>query len=242
MLILTSVAAAAGFIDAVAGGGGLLTVPALLWSGMSPLQALATNKAQAVFGSFTAARHFVRRGRIELRRLAPAIGLTFVGSAIGTLCVQRLDSDFLARLVPILLLCFAVYFLLSRRLGQRPAKQRIGEGAFALIIGTGLGFYDGFFGPGTGTFFAAAFILLLGYDLIRATAGTKVLNFTSNFASFLFFAASGQVIWPLGLAMGLAQIAGARLGAHMVVRHGGKLIRPLLFIVSASLSIKLLLD
>lgn len=242
LLLLTAVAATAGCIDAIAGGGGLLTVPALLWSGLSPLQVLATNKAQAVFGTFTASLHFVRRGRIDLRRLAPAIGLTFFGSAIGTLGVQRLDLEFLARLVPILLLCFAAYFLLSPRLGRHPAKQRIGQGAFALLIGTGIGFYDGFFGPGTGTFFAAAFILLLGYDLIRATAGTKVLNFTSNLASFLFFAASGYVIWPLGLAMGLAQIIGARLGAHLVVRHGGKLIRPLLVIVSASLSIKLLLD
>ena len=239
---LTAVAALAGFIDAIAGGGGLLTVPALLWAGLPPIQALATNKAQAVFGSFTAATHFVRRGRVELRLLAPAVALTFAGSAVGTVLVQRLDPEFLRRLVPLLLLGFALYFLLSPRLGRHDATPRIGYWPFAVVVGASVGFYDGFFGPGTGTFFAAGFVLLLGYDLTRATAGTKVLNFTSNFASLLLFAAAGQVLWPLGLAMGLAQMVGARLGAHLVIRHGGRLVRPLLVAVSASLSLKLLLD
>jgi uncharacterized membrane protein YfcA len=241
-LTLSGVAAVAGFIDAIAGGGGLVTVPALLWAGLPPVQALATNKAQAVFGSGTAAMHFVRRGRVDLQALTPAIAFTFLGSAIGTLAVQRLDSEFLSRLVPLLLLGFAAYFLLSPRLGLHDTAQRLGYWPFALSVGTGVGFYDGFFGPGTGTFFAAGFVLLLGYDLTRATAGTKVLNFTSNFASLLFFATAGQVLWPLGLAMGLAQMAGAWLGAHMVIRHGGRLVRPLLVVVSATLSLKLLLD
>ena len=241
MLSLTAVAALAGFVDAIAGGGGLLTVPALLWAGLPPVQALATNKAQAVFGSFTAASHFVRHRRVDLRRLAPAVACTFAGAALGTLAVQRLPTDLLTRLVPALLIGFALYFLLSPRIGDADAEHRISHNLFALLIGTALGFYDGFFGPGTGSFFAAAFVLLLGYNLIRATAGTKVLNFTSNFASLLFFAAAGQVLWPLGLAMGLAQVAGAWLGAHLVIRHGARLVRPLLVAVSLALSLKLLL-
>ncbi|MFM1891337.1 MAG: hypothetical protein RLZ44_414 [Pseudomonadota bacterium] len=241
LLSLSAVAALAGFVDAIAGGGGLLTVPALLWAGLPPLQALGTNKAQAVFGSFTAALHFVRHGRVDLKRLAPAVACTFVGAAVGTLAVQRLPSDLLGRLVPVLLIGFALYFLLSPRIGSADAEHRISHNLFALLIGTGIGFYDGFFGPGTGTFFAAAFVLLLGYNLTRATAGTKVLNFTSNFASLLFFALAGKVLWPLGLAMGLAQVGGAWLGAHMVVRHGAALVRPLLVVVSLALSLRLLL-
>jgi uncharacterized membrane protein YfcA len=239
---LVAVAAVAGFVDAVAGGGGLLALPALLWAGLPPVQALATNKLQGTFGTLTSSSHFVRHGHADLRALAPAIALTFVGAAAGTLLVQRLDSQFLARLVPLLLLGFAGYFLLAPRLRRREPHQRIGLPAFALLIGTGVGFYDGFFGPGTGTFFAAGFVLLLGYDLTRATAGTKILNFTSNVASLLFFAAAGEVVWSIGLAMGLAQVAGATLGARMVVRHGARLIRPLLVAVSVALSLKLLLE
>ncbi len=242
LLSLTALAGLAGFVDAIAGGGGLLTVPALLWAGLPPVQALATNKAQAVFGSFTAALHFVRHGRVDLRRLAPAIACTFVGAAAGALAVQRLHPELLARLVPLLLIGFALYFLFSPRIGIADAEHRISHPLFALLIGTGVGFYDGFFGPGTGTFFAAAFVLLLGYNLTRATAGTKVLNFTSNLAALLLFAAAGQVLWPLGLAMGLAQVAGAWLGAHLVVRHGGRLVRPLLVLVSLALSLQLLLN
>lgn len=242
LLSLSAVAGLAGFVDAIAGGGGLLTVPALLWAGLPPVQALATNKAQAVFGSFTASAHFVRHGRVDLRRLAPAIACTFVGAATGALAVQHLHPELLSRLVPVLLIGFALYFLFSPRIGSADAEHRISHPAFALLIGTGVGFYDGFFGPGTGTFFAAAFVLLLGYNLTRATAGTKVLNFTSNFAALLLFAANGQVLWPLGLAMGLAQIAGAWTGARLVVRHGSRLVRPLLVVVSLALSLKLLLS
>jgi uncharacterized membrane protein YfcA len=242
LLMLVAVAAVAGFVDAVAGGGGLLALPALLWAGLPPIQALATNKLQGSFGTFAAAAHFVRHGHADLRRLAPAIALTFIGAAAGTLMVQRLDSEFLSRLVPLLLLGFAIYFLFSPRLARQDRRRRTGLAAFAVLVGCGVGFYDGFFGPGTGTFFAAGFVLLLGYDLTRATAGTKVLNFTSNLASLLFFAAAGEVLWTVGIAMGLAQTAGAMLGARMVIRHGARLVRPLLVLVSVALSITLLLE
>ncbi len=240
LLMLIAVAGLAGLIDAIAGGGGLLTVPALLWAGLPPVAALATNKAQAVFGSFTAASFFVRRRRVDLRRLSGAIALTFVGAVLGTVAVQHLDPGLLTRLIPILLIAFALYFLFAPNLDRDDRRQRIGHTGFAFSAGFAIGFYDGFFGPGTGTFFASAFVLLLGYNLTRATAGTKVLNFVSNFASLLLFAAAGEVWWSIGLSMGLAQIAGARLGAHLVNIHGARLIRPLLVLVSVVLSIRLL--
>ncbi|MBT8428932.1 MAG: TSUP family transporter [Gammaproteobacteria bacterium] len=240
LLVLVAVAGVAGMIDAIAGGGGLLALPALLWAGLPPVQALATNKLQGTFGTLTSSTHFVRKGEIQLGRLRIPILMTFIGSVSGTLAVQRLGSDLLEEVVPSLLIAFALYFLLSPRIGDQDAHHRISHGLFGLLIGFSVGFYDGFFGPGTGSFFAAAFVMLLGYNLRRATAATKVLNFTSNIASLLFFALAGQVIWQVGLPMGLAQMAGAWAGSHLVIRHGTRLIRPLLVLVSLAISLKLL--
>ena len=242
LLTLVAVAGMAGLIDAIAGGGGLLALPALLWAGLPPVQALATNKLQGSFGTLTASFNFVRRGEIDVARLRIPILLTFMGSASGTLAVQRLGSTLLDQIVPSLLIAFALYFLFSPRIGDQDAQHRIGHGLFGLLIGFSVGFYDGFFGPGTGSFFAAAFVLLLGYNLRRATAGTKILNFTSNIASLIFFALAGEVIWQVGLPMGLAQMVGAWIGSHLVIRHGTRLIRPLLVIVSLAISLRLLLS
>lgn len=242
LLILIAIAGVAGMIDAIAGGGGLLALPALLWAGLPPVQALATNKLQGSFGTLTASYNFVRRGEIDLARLRIPVLLTFLGSACGTIAVRHLGSELLDRLVPTLLIAFALYFLFSPRIGDQDAQHRIGHGMFGLLIGFTVGFYDGFFGPGTGSFFAAAFVLLLGYNLRRATAGTKVLNFTSNIASLIFFALAGEVIWQVGLPMGLAQMAGAWVGSHLVMRHGARLIRPVLVAVSLAISVKLLLS
>jgi uncharacterized protein len=240
LLLLIAVAALAGLIDAIAGGGGLLALPALLWAGLPPVQALATNKLQGSFGTFAASWNFLRRGEIGLKPLRIPILMTFFGSASGTLAVQQLGSELLGQLVPILLVAFALYFLLSPRVGDTDAQHRIGHGLFGLGVGFGVGFYDGFFGPGTGSFFAVAFVLLLGYNLRRATAGTKVLNFTSNIASLIFFALAGQVVWQVGLPMGVAQMAGAWVGSHLVIRHGTRLVRPVLVVVSLAISLRLL--
>jgi len=240
LALLVAVAALAGMIDAIAGGGGLLALPAILWAGLPPVQALATNKLQGTFGTMTSSYRFIRNGEIDLARLRIPIIMTFVGSASGTLAVQRIGSEMLEQIVPALLIGFALYFLFSPRIGDQDAHHRISHGLFGLLIGFSIGFYDGFFGPGTGSFFAAAFVLLLGYNLRRATAGTKVLNFTSNVASLIFFALAGQVVWQIGLPMGIAQMAGAWVGSHLVIRHGSALIRPLLVIVSLAISAKLL--
>lgn len=242
LALLVCVAALAGLVDAIAGGGGLLVLPVLLWAGLPPVQALATNKLQGSFGTFTASWHFVSRGHVDLARLWPAIALTFIGSGLGTLSVQYLDPEFLASLMPILLMAFALYFLFAPDLDKSQRRRRIGLGLFAILVGGGIGFYDGFFGPGTGTFFAAAFVLLLGMDLRQATTGTKVLNLTSNLAALLFFSLGGHVVWTVGLIMGLAQAAGAWVGSHLVVRHGARVIRPLLVIVSLAISVKLLIS
>jgi len=241
LILLISAAGLAGFVDAIAGGGGLIALPALLWAGIPPLQALATNKLQGSFGTATATFNFARKGYLNWRMLWPAVVTTLLGAATGTLMVQVLPSDLLDRIIPFLLALFALYFLFSRQVGDADSKQRISLSAFAAIAGFSLGFYDGFFGPGTGSFFTAAFIILLGYNLTQAVAGTKLLNFTSNIVSLFVFAVGGHVLWGLGLAMGLAQIAGAWLGSHLAIQHGSRIIRPMLVVISLAVSVKLML-
>jgi len=240
--VLFGLAIFAGFVDAIAGGGGLITVPALLWTGIPPLNALATNKLQGCFGSGTASYRFWRKGHINLSELLWPVALTFIGAALGTWFVQYIHNDWLNQIIPILLIGVALYFALSPSLKDLDGQQLISIGAFGLTGGLIVGFYVGFFGPGTGSFFFAAIVLLLGWGAKRATGATKLLNFTSNIASLIFFAAGGQVFWVLGLAMGAGQIIGAWLGSHIAIKHGSKLIKPLVVVTSIALSIKLLYE
>lgn len=240
LLILFGAGALAGLVDSIAGGGGLITVPALLWAGLSPIEVLATNKLQGTAGTLTASMRFLHQGSIQMHRAWLSVVCTAVGAAAGTRLVQVMDPQYLLHLIPILLTGFAIYFLFSPRVSDVDARRRMGEGLFALLIGTGVGFYDGFFGPGTGTFFAIAFVGLLGYNLRRATAHTKLLNFTSNLSSLAFFLPGGHVVWPLGVAMAAGQFLGAWIGTHLVFRHGTRLIRPVLVLVSLAISVKLL--
>ena len=236
------VALLAGFVDSIAGGGGLMTIPALLWAGLGPLESLATNKAQAVFGSGMATLNFIHKGQVDLGPAAFAVACTFVGSAGGALLVRYLDGALLGRLIPLLLIGFALYFLVSPRVSDLDSRQRLGAKGFALTVGLGVGFYDGFFGPGAGTFFAMGYVALLGYNLRRATAHTKLLNFTSNLAALLIFLPGGQIRWQIAAVMGAGQLLGAWLGSHLVLRHGAALVRPVLVASSLLISAKLLLD
>ena len=239
--LLMGVAFVAGVIDAMAGGGGLLTIPALLAAGVPPVQALATNKLQSSFGTTSAVLAFARKGRIDFRRfLAPAIG-AFIGSVAGAWTLQRLDPGFLAGLVPLLLLLMVAYFLLAPAASDEESHARLGR--FALVaIATAIGFYDGFFGPGTGSFLATALVALFGMSLLSATAHAKLLNLASNLAAVVTLAIGGKMLWALGLLMALCSIAGGQLGAHLAMRVGGRLIRPLLVVMSLLLTAKLLSD
>ena len=183
LAILFCVALAAGFIDAIAGGGGMLTVPALLSVGIPPAQALATNKLQSSFGSFSASWYFVRNGFVNLKQMRLAIACTFAGSAIGAILVQHIDASVLTSLIPILLVCISLYFLFSPNIGAGGGTPKLSEAAFAFSVGTSIGFYDGFFGPGTGSFFTICFVVIAQLGLVEATTRTKILNFTSNIAA-----------------------------------------------------------
>ncbi|MFT6914064.1 MAG: putative membrane protein YfcA [Motiliproteus sp.] len=241
LVLLFGVGLLAGFIDAIAGGGGLIALPALLFAGLTPAQALATNKLQGTFGSFSSSLYFIRKGLVDLRSMTWMLGCTFVGAAFGALLIQQLDPGFLTAVIPVLLILIALYFWLSPQVGEEDVRQRISPLTFALSIGFGVGFYDGFFGPGAGSFYAIGFVSLLGFGLTKATAHTKVLNFTSNVAALLFFILGGQVVWTLGLVMAGGQLIGGRLGATLVVLKGAALIRPLVVILCILMSVKLLL-
>jgi len=243
MLLLLFVAGlTAGFIDAIAGGGGLITVPALLWAGLPVQLALGTNKLQSACGTALAVTRFARAGWIAWRDVRLAIAVTFVFAALGAWAVTLLSKDLLKAMVPWLLLAVAVYALLSPRLGLQRSAARLSADTFAILGGTVLGFYDGFFGPGTGSFWTIALLSLRGYELTRATAYTKVVNLTSNLASLVVFVWAGSVVFNLALVMIVGQLIGARLGSGLVLKHGAPLVRVVFLGVVFALTAKLLWD
>jgi uncharacterized protein len=230
----------AGWIDAIAGGGGMITIPLLLSLGVPPQMVLGTNKLQASFGSYTAAQHFVRRDIVPLSDAATGIVVTLIGSAVGTFAVQQIDSSVLNVVIPFLLLAIAGYMWFTPSLGSVAVAPRMNRIQFYLLFGLLLGFYDGFFGPGVGSFWAVAFVLVLGFDLTRATGYTKVMNFTSNIVSCVVFAIGGHVLWLPGLVMAAGQIAGARIGSGMVITKGVKFIRPVFIAVVVLTTVRLI--
>lgn len=238
-IVLTLVACAAGFIDAIAGGGGLLTVPAMLWAGIPPIVTLATNKLPSSFGSGMAMINFSRKGMIDWRRYWPTVVVILLLSGLGAFIVQSIKPGVLNLIIPVLLVMIAAYVLLSPRMGDEDAHQRLSVASYT-PIGGAIGFYDGFFGPGTGSFFATSLVALRGLGLIRATAHTKAFNFASNLGALIVFAFGGHVIPTLGLCMAIGSATGAWLGSHTAMRFGAKVIRPLLVTISLLLTAKLL--
>lgn len=241
-VILFFVAMLAGFIDSIAGGGGLIGLPALLSVGLPPAQALATNKLQSIGGSFSASLYFIRQKAVNLKEQRWTILLTFLGAMIGAILIQYLNADVLRSILPVLVIAIGLYFLFSPKVGELERQKRLTVWPFAFVAGFAVGFYDGFFGPGAGSFFALAYVTLHGFTLTKATAHAKVLNFTSNLASLLFFILGGKVVWSIGLVMLCGQVIGARSGARMVLTRGQKLIRPMLIAVSFLMSSKLIYD
>ncbi len=240
LLGLFFLAILAGFVDSVAGGGGLLVIPALFAVGLTPAQVFGTSKLGACFGSFSASMTFVRRGEVELRPMVGIIAATFLGAVLGALTLQIIDAGILRDIIPFLLIAIAVYMLLAKNAGAFETHRRLGEVAFGLIFGIGLGFYDGFFGPGTGSFWALAYVTMAGYTLRRATGHAKIVNFTSNIAAFLVLAGGGHVLWGVGVILAAGQFIGARFGAKLVLSKGARLVRPMLVVMSLAITARLL--
>lgn len=243
--LLCLAALCAGVVDAIAGGGGLVTMPALLATGLPPHVVLGTNKGQSVFGAFAALVRFARAGLLDKRLAKVTFPFGLVGSFAGAGLVLLVKPEVLKPLVLGLLVAVAV-FLAFRRAPAPRDKPEPGPRPRALAIGSlialGIGAYDGFFGPGTGTFLIVAFSTLLGHGLTHASADAKVVNFASNLAAVSLFALKGVVLWRVALPMAAAQFTGGWIGAHLAVKGGDKLVRIVVLLVVVALSLKLARD
>lgn len=241
ILIMAAIALAAGFMDAIAGGGGLITLPALLLAGIDPLAAIATNKLQSAAATVSATVAFARKGMIEWRTGLPMAVMAFIGGAVGAMSVSLIPAEVLQALAPVLLLAVATYFALTPKLNNDERRARLPTIVFCLCMAPVIGFYDGVFGPGTGSFFMVAFVLLLGQGILRAVCSAKLLNASCNVGALLVFSMQGHILLPLALAMAAGAFVGAQLGARCAVRFGAGLIKPLLIGVCCLMAGKLLL-
>ncbi len=244
VLALALVAFAAGTLDAIAGGGGLLTLPALLAAGLPPHLALGTNKGQSVFGSFASLVRYARGGLVDRSRATLAFPAGLAGSLLGAALVLAVPAERLRPIV-IVLLAGAAAFVGMRRTppasGRPPLEGRAAAGR-TLALAAAIGAYDGFFGPGTGTFLIVGFVALLGMGPARASAEAKVVNFASNLAAVALFAARGVVLWKVALPMAAGQLAGGWLGAHLALRRGDALVRRAVVVTALALAGKLAWD
>ncbi len=238
-VLLVAAAFVAGFVDAIAGGGGLITVPALSLAGLDPVGVIATNKLQGTFGAASAMRTFARAGHVEWRQALRLGCFAALGAVAGAALVSHLSLRWLQAALPAALILVALFFALSPQIGHVERRARIGEDAFAFTVIPLVGVYDGLFGPGAGSFYMLGFVTLLGFGLVKATAQTKVANFASNLAALATLALSGHVHWTVGLAMGAAQFSGARLGARAAIANGARLIRPMLVAICLLLAARL---
>lgn len=238
LLLLFFVALFAGFIDTLAGGGGLIALPALILSGVPPLTALGTNKLQGAVGTATSTLLMLKKKKITFPEIKPLMITAFFGACAGTLAVQFIDPNALSFIIPITLLIIAIYFLISPTPKPENARARVSPSSFKNRILPAIGFYDGFFGPGTGSFFALAGVLGNGKDLIKATAMAKPLNFATNVASLAIFIGFGQVAWIAGGLMIAGQIIGASLGSHMLLTIKPVYIRGLIVLMCSAMLIR----
>ena len=240
LLFLFFAAMLAGWVDTIAGGGGLLTIPALLLCGLPPAVVLATNKLQGSSGTLISTLYFVRKGAVNLKEMWLLILMTFIGSVLGSWLILRANADFLMTILPLILILVGLYFLFAPRVSDVDRERRLKLVTFALLVCPLLGFYDGFFGPGTGSFMALSLVTLCGYGLPKATAQTKVLNFTSNISALAYFILFGEIAWSIGVVMIAGQMIGAIVGANMVVNIGSRLIKPVIVIVCFAMASRIL--
>lgn len=240
LLALVGAGLLGGFVDAIAGGGGLITIPVLLSVGLTPVAAVATNKAQSWVGTAIAVVTYWRGGFVSIRALVPSIAAAIAGSVLGALAVKAIDTTILRTIVPIALILIAGYFLVAPRLTDADRHAWLPFAAFVPVMGFGLGFYDGLLGPGTGTFLTLGFVALFGLGVTRAAGHTKAVNLASNLGALVLFVTAGDVVWPAALAMAAGQVCGGYLGARTGIRFGARLIRPLVVAISVILALRLL--
>jgi len=239
---VTLAAGLAGFVDAIVGGGGLILVPALFaaFPGAHPATLFGVNKGASVWGTAAATWQYARRVEMRWASLLPAAAVCFAGAMAGAWLVTVVSPAFLRKVLPGVLLLVLVYTLVRKDLGRehRPRFAGRSETLAACTLGLTIGFYDGFFGPGTGSFFVFLFVRWLGYDFLHASASAKWLNTTSNLAALSLFAWKGHVWWHYALVMALANVAGSTLGTRLALRHGAGFVRGVFLMVVTALILK----
>ncbi len=242
LLLVSMASLLAGFVDAIVGGGGLILVPALfaIFPGTHPATLFGVNKSASIWGTAMAALQYSRRVQLSWSALLPAAAAGFAGSFAGAWAVTVVSPEFLRKLLPLILLGVLAYTLARKDLGRHHVPQLSGrrEAAAAGAIGLALGFYDGFFGPGTGSFFVFLFVRWLGYDFLNASACAKLLNSATNLAALILFAIKGHVWWHFALALAVANVAGSLLGTHFALKHGAGFVRGMFIVVVFALILK----
>lgn len=232
----------AAFVDSIAGGGGLISIPVLLMAGLPAHLALGTNKFAGAFGCFSSAYKYSKSGKTNIELLKKLIPFTILGCLLGVKCVLSISENILNILVFLMILIVALYTYLKKDLGKEDkfenlSKENIKKG---IIMAFALGFYDGFFGPGTGTFLTFAFIKIYRFDFLHASANTKILNFTSNFAALILFMFSGQILYKVAIFYAISMVLGGYIGAKVAINKGSQLIKPIFLFMAVAVAIKLL--
>lgn len=243
LIFLVSFGFVASFVDSVVGGGGLISLPALLMAGLPPTVALGTNKMASVMGSCTSTLSFLRSGKIDVKLIKYLFPLSFLGSVIGVYLVQQIPSAFLKPLVVVMLLGVTVYTFTKKDWGDTSTYGGINRRVAWLsgVAAFGIGLYDGFFGPGAGSFFIFSF-LLVGFDFVVSAGNAKALNFASNIAAVITFAYFGSINYHYAIPMGLAMIVGAIAGSRLAIKKGAAYVKPLFLFMSILLISKQVWD
>ncbi|MBK5206202.1 MAG: TSUP family transporter [Polaromonas sp.] len=242
LLIVSLASLAAGFVDAIVGGGGLILVPALfaIFPTTHPATLFGVNKGASVWGTAVATAQYARRVNLRWAALLPAAAAGFVGALAGAWLVTVISPEFLRKALPFVLLAVLLYTVMKKELGRHHAPHLSGhaETLVACSIGLVLGFYDGFFGPGTGSFLIFLFVRWLGYDFLYASASAKLINTATNLAALAVFAWKGHVWWHFALTMAVANVAGSLLGTRLALRHGAGFVRVIFIGVVSALILK----
>jgi uncharacterized membrane protein YfcA len=242
LILVTLASGLAGFVDAIVGGGGLILVPALfaVHPGATPATLFGTNKGAAVWGTAWATWQYARRVTMNWRTLGPAALAALLASFGGAWLVTLVPASGLRRVLPLVLVVVLVYTLMRKDLGRThsPCHDARTETLLATGIGALVGFYDGFFGPGTGSFFVFLFVRVLGYDFLHASAGAKLLNTATNVAALTLFASTGHVWWSTAAAMAVANVLGSLMGARLALRHGAGFVRGVFIVVVGALIVR----
>jgi len=246
LLLVTLASLFAGFVDAIVGGGGLILVPALfaVFPTTHPATLFGVNKGASVWGTAAATLQYAQRVKMPWHALLPAAAVAFAGSLAGAWTVTVISPDFLRRALPLVLLGVLAYTLVKKQLGHSHAPRFSGrrEALAASLLGVSIGFYDGFFGPGTGSFFVFLFVRWLGYDFLHASASAKLLNTASNLSALMLFAWKGHVWWHFVVVMAVANVAGSLLGTRLALKHGSSFVRHVFIVVVSALILKTTYD